>query len=388
MFVPVAAGKGSTNPAGFVRPNPGRPRQRLCASGTRGDLPVSSREAFGDRRKNLLVLVGRKLGDVHTAICQAWECRNVSDRHCRVRMVVLRVGRVRTRRHGWHERGHGRRYGWRQGGGGKGGRNGSDHSNAPADPFRGATPPPSRVVLTPHGGEYFSAENEYEIVYMPLQVRIYLYDKTYKPLSARDVHAQMSLQLPMDSVVRHVPFQYIAPSVGSTEQDYVVAAFDFRQLPDTETPITFEFSGLSDRRHPTASFTPRFSSAKIRPYVAQVRLTKSDQDGVMRQQVCPVSGAVLGGKGPVVKLYIADFPLYVAGEDCIAAVREAPEKFLPQSPMPVPVGEFSPDLGCWNLLYRQRRVDLTNRRMDVGSRFRMRSIQLRQDTLKKMCRLG
>ena len=39
---------------------------------------------------------------------------------------------------------------------------------------------------------------------------------------------------------------------------------------------------------------------------------------------------VLGSRGPAVKLYIADFPLYVVAEDCIAAVRESPEKFLPQ----------------------------------------------------------
>ena len=49
----------------------------------------------------------------------------------------------------------------------------------------------------------------------------------------------------------------------------------------------------------------------------------------MRQRVCPVSGQVLGSRGPVVKLYIADYPLYLSGEDCIAAVKQSPEKYLP-----------------------------------------------------------
>ncbi len=224
-----------------------------------------------------------------------------------------------------------------KGRGGMGGGKGSDRYTSASDYYHGAAPPPPQVILTPHGGQYLSTEaNEYEIVYMPLQARIYLYDKTRKPLSARDVHAQMSLKQPADNVVRHVPFQYIAPPAGATEQDYVVAIFDFRQLTDKETPITFEFSGLSDRRHPTASFTPLFSPLKIRPYVAQVLLTESDRDGVMRQRVCPVTGAVLGSRGSITKLYIADYPLYVSGQDSIAAVEQSPERYLPQPSMPTP----------------------------------------------------
>ena len=38
---------------------------------------------------------------------------------------------------------------------------------------------------------------------------------------------------------------------------------------------------------------------------------------------------MLGASGPIVKLYIADYPLYVSGEDCLAAVRETPGKYLP-----------------------------------------------------------
>jgi hypothetical protein len=79
-----------------------------------------------------------------------------------------------------------------------------------------------------------------------------------------------------------------------------------------------------------------FSSSKIRPYVARVLTTEADRDGVMRQRVCPVSGQVLGSTGPVIKLYIADTPLYLSGEDGIAAVKDAPEKYLPQPVTPNP----------------------------------------------------
>jgi hypothetical protein len=219
--------------------------------------------------------------------------------------------------------------------GGMGGSRGSDRQNAPSNYYRGKAPPPPQLISTPHGGEYLHIDtNRYEIVYMPLQARIYLFDKDFKPLSARDVHARMS---PKDAP-QPIPFQYVTLPAGTTEQDYVVAAFDFQQLPDKDTPITFEFSGLPDRhkflgiwdRHEgTASFTPIFSPSKIRPYVARVLLTEADREEVMRRRVCPVSGQLLGTKGPVIKLYIADYPLYLAGQDYVEAVNEAPEKYLP-----------------------------------------------------------
>ena len=111
----------------------------------------------------------------------------------------------------------------------------------------GVVPPSPPINLTPHGGEYLATEtNHYELVYMPLQTRIYLFDDNMKPLMARDVHAQMSLNASVRECPAAIPFQYVAMPAGSAEQDYVVALFDFRQLADEETPITLEFSGLPD----------------------------------------------------------------------------------------------------------------------------------------------
>jgi hypothetical protein len=172
---------------------------------------------------------------------------------------------------------------------------------------------------------------------MPLQTRIYLFDNERKPLSARDVHAQMTLQLPMENAPRRIPFQYVALPPGAPAQDYVMALLDIRPVQDRETSVTLEFSGLPDRRNPTASFTPCYPRFNIRPYVAKVLLTAADRDGIARQGTCPVTGAPLGSRGPVTKLYLADFPLYVSGDDCITAVEQAPEKFLPQPPMPTRV---------------------------------------------------
>jgi hypothetical protein len=217
-------------------------------------------------------------------------------------------------------------------GGGKSKQSDSDSDSKPA-----YKPPPAPAPLTPHGGEYFRTEtNYYEVVYMPLQARIYLFDNERKPLSARDVRAQLTLQLPMENAPRRIPFQYVVLPPGATEQDYVMALLDVRPLEDRETSITLEFSGLPDRKNPTASFAPYYPRFSTRPYVAKVLLTAADRDGIARQGTCPVTGAPLGSRGPVTKLYIADFPLYVAGDDCIASVKDAPERFLPQPAMQAP----------------------------------------------------
>ena len=223
---------------------------------------------------------------------------------------------------------------WAQFGGG--GRHGSQNGGGKSDSSQSRptyTPLPPPAPLLPHAGDYVSTEtNYYEIVYMPLQTRIYMYDTKFKPLSARNVHATMTVQFPLEPAPRQASFQFVPMPEGATEQDYVVTAFDVRPLQDKDVSITFEFSGLKDRPNPTATFTPHYPRFAIRPCVARAALTDLDHDAVTRQRVCPVTGAALASRGPVVKLYVANVPLYVSGEDCIAAVQESPWKFVPQPP--------------------------------------------------------
>ena len=215
---------------------------------------------------------------------------------------------------------------------GQGGGPGPGGHSSPSDYYRGSTLPPPTTVLSPHGGHYLSTEsNRFEIVFMPLQTRIYVYDKLVKPQSARDLQVQMSLLMPGERTVRKIPFQYITAQAG-VDQDYLVAIFEVAPLRGKETPITVEVSNLPNRKQPTVSFTPMLSDGKIRPYVAQVLPVKTDESGVLRQRTCPVSGDVLGVKGPVVKVLIADYPLYLCCEGCIEAVRDEPEKYLPRRP--------------------------------------------------------
>jgi hypothetical protein len=226
---------------------------------------------------------------------------------------------------------------------GMGGRHGSEDKEnqskkaerKPSENSHKDEPLPPHFFLTRHGGQYLTPEwDTYEVVFLPYQTRIYLYDKTVKPLSAKDVRAEMTLQMPNDSNTYRIPFQYVAQPAGSTEQDYVAANFNATELSDQETPVAIEFSNLPDRQHPKSTFTPLVSKSQIRPYVVQVSTTFADREGVARQRICPVSGDPLGSRGPVSKVLIGDYPLYLSNDDCIAAVRANPEKYLPRPPVP------------------------------------------------------
>lgn len=227
-------------------------------------------------------------------------------------------------------------------GGGMGGRHGSgggghqskQAESKPTESSHKEVSVPPQILLTLHGGQYLNPEwNTYEVVFLPFQTRIYIYDKKFKPLSAKDVHVEMSFQFTSGGNTVRLPFQYVAQPAGSSEQDYVAANFDATQLSEEETPIALEFSNLPDRQHPKATFTPVVSQSKIRPYVAQVLPTPADRAGIERQQICPISGKALGSQGPISKVLIGDYPLYLCNDKCVTAVRAAPERYLPQPPI-------------------------------------------------------
>ena len=181
-------------------------------------------------------------------------------------------------------------------GSGGGGRHGSEGKrDSDSNTKSGYKPLPPPGALLPHAGEYLASETHYyEIVYMPLQTRIYLYDRKFRPRSAQDVHARMTLQLPQENVARQVSFQFLPMPDQATEQDYVFAVFDNRPLQDKEASITFDFSSPSN----TATFTPHYPRFSIRPFVVRAALAVADQDAIKRQGVCPVAAPrwAVGGR--------------------------------------------------------------------------------------------
>ena len=214
--------------------------------------------------------------------------------------------------------------------GGHGGMGGHNHGAAAHDSHDGHSEPqchlpngglPRLVRRTPHSGTFLeTGSHRLEVVYLPRETRVYLYGQSMEPLSTLALRAQMSPQVRGESSPRHVPLQHVPPS-GPKEQDYLAAAIDVSQLPD-ETPITFRFENLPDRRHSKAEFTPIFSQSEIRPYVARVSFVQADREGYAQQRACPVTGALLGSMGEPIKVLVGDRPLYLCCAGCIEKVKE------------------------------------------------------------------
>ncbi len=175
----------------------------------------------------------------------------------------------------------------------------------------------SRLVhLTPHGGRFLETRSHrLEVVYLPRQIRVYLYAKSAEPLSTLSLRGEMWPQVRGENSPQHIPLRH-TPSSGPEDQDYLVAAADVGHLRD-ETPITFRFEDLPDRRHSEAQFTPIFFQSEIRPYVAQVSFVVADREGIVRQRVCPVTGARLGSMGNPIKVLVGDRPMYLCCARCI-----------------------------------------------------------------------
>ena len=132
-----------------------------------------------------------------------------------------------------------------------GGHGAGERHTSPSDYYRGPKPSDATAFLTVHGGHYLATRSaEYELVFMPLQTRIYGFDESLKPIDVKNVHVEMSLQLPAENRPSRIVFQYVAAPAG--QQDYLIAAFDTKQLRDKETPITLDFSNLPDEKQPKA----------------------------------------------------------------------------------------------------------------------------------------
>ena len=158
------------------------------------------------------------------------------------------------------------------GSGRHGGGGGSDQSHSPASYYKGAKPTAPAAFLTVHAGKYLvTRSSEYEWVIMPLQMRVYGFDDSLKPMSTKDIRVELTVQLPAENRPSHIVFQYVAAGAG--EQDYLVAPFDTKQLRDKETPMTLE-SVEPARPEATHGFVlaglhPRADSALRRPGSAQ-----------------------------------------------------------------------------------------------------------------------
>ena len=68
--------------------------------------------------------------------------------------------------------------------------------------------------------------------------------------------------------------------------------------------------------------------SKAKPQLTLVAFDQSDQAGIARQRVCPVTGAALGSMGGPIKVLVGGQPLYLCCKGCLGKVQSDPEAYL------------------------------------------------------------
>jgi YHS domain-containing protein len=214
-----------------------------------------------------------------------------------------------------------------------------------AQPVQAATMPPghhqgemapsSGARVAPHGGQVTkTALYCVEVVYRPQEIRVYLYEASLRPLTARGLQGRATMKVQGQKQLFVRTLGHVVPPAGSREQDYLAAQVNLSRVRDGSMAVTFELSGLPHPQEPQAIFTQQFALSKVPLQVTLASLTKADQPGIARQKVCPVTGTELGAHGAPVKVLIGDQteggarPVYLCCKGCLTKVQKDPGLYL------------------------------------------------------------
>jgi len=180
-----------------------------------------------------------------------------------------------------------------------------------------------------HGGQ-LTVMNPlaFEIVYLPQEIRVYLYGPAEQPETAKDVNGEIAMLARGNDRVSRVPLHYVVPPPGSQQQDYLAAAVNLSRVKDGDVTATIRLANLPLPHRPEATFAQAVVLSKARPQVTLAPLGPGDQAGIARQQVCPVTGARLGSMGDPIKVLIGGQPLFLCCKGCFGKVQANPAAYL------------------------------------------------------------
>jgi hypothetical protein len=208
------------------------------------------------------------------------------------------------------------------------GSTGRQHAAAPDDHADHDSPADRTQPAPPHGGQLTTANPlTFEVVYLPQEIRVYLYGAILPhPESTKDVTGEVSLQLRDDERATPLTLRYATPPAG--QQDYLSTPVDLSRVEDGELTATVKLANLPLQNRPGITFAQAVVVSKANPSVALASLDQSDQAGIARQRVCPVTGDELGSMGDPIKVLVGGQPLYLCCKGCLAKVQSTPEAYL------------------------------------------------------------
>jgi hypothetical protein len=168
----------------------------------------------------------------------------------------------------------------------------------------------------------------FEVVYQPQEIRVYVYGPSQQSQSARDVQGEVGLRRRNSDRTFTGTLQYVAPPPGTSEQDYLAVRANLSGVNDGDMMSTVKLANLPFRNRSEVTFTQSVVGSNAKPQVTLAALDPSDQAGIVRQRVCPVTGAALDSMGGPIKALVGSQPLYLCCNGCLGKVRSDPEAHL------------------------------------------------------------
>ena len=194
------------------------------------------------------------------------------------------------------------------------------------DPNRYPTGPAVPAAQTPigpaHRGQVKTSwQHVVEVVYLPHQIQVYIYDSQRRPLNPQGVTGDVVLE------VQGNPRQWWYRLEPSPTENCLIANVDVSRVRDSDMVAVFELRNLPHHEEPQIRFSQLFALTKAGPSIETSAYTLADRDAVQRQAVCPVTGGPFDHGNPI-KVVIDGSPIYVCCEGCVEALKKDPARYL------------------------------------------------------------
>ena len=210
-------------------------------------------------------------------------------------------------------------------------------SSSPPPPRTGRVAPERRRVQSesvapalqvPHRGQMYRSNSLlFEVVYSPRETRIYFFDSTGKPITARGASGDVIMQVVGNPQYFRNRLHHVAQPEGSAEQDYLAAQIDVTRIRDGDMRVYFDLRNLPSAQEQNVRFDQVFALTSGPPAVTVAQFTEADRPAATRQAICPVMETGFDHGDPI-KLQVGNQVIYVCCEECIETIKKNPEAYL------------------------------------------------------------
>ena len=109
----------------------------------------------------------------------------------------------------------------------------------------GADDRDARQAASPrHRGQVTTTTSyAFEVVYQRNETRVYLYDRSLRPATARGLRGEVVMQVRGNTQLYRYRLEYATVDPRSGEQDYLVARVDVSRVRDGDMQVTFNLAG-------------------------------------------------------------------------------------------------------------------------------------------------